>query len=71
MSRRDPSSRVGGARAWASVEVILEVELLTLWKALGIPRWRVCWARGFVAVRGGWRPLVCGGATGVVFARTV
>ena len=40
MRRRDPSSRIGGARAWARVEVMEAVEEVTLWKALGRDRCR-------------------------------
>jgi len=51
MRRRDPSSRVeGGARACARVEVMEAVEEVTLWKAFGMARCRVC-VLGFVAER--------------------
>jgi len=51
MRSKDPSSRVeGGARACAKVEAMEAVDEVTLWKALGIARCRVC-VRGFVAGR--------------------
>jgi hypothetical protein len=40
MSNRDPSSRIGGALAWANVDAILAVEEVTLWNAFGMARCR-------------------------------
>jgi len=54
MRRREPSSRMGGARAWARVDWMEAVLEVTLWNAFGNDRWREgCfgredfWGRGF------------------------